>query len=114
MRKVRMAHDSVKPEEIGARLILLREALGFSTSAAFARHVELTPQALNNYERGIGRPDLDAALKIVRRTRVTLDWVYAGEDSGLSVELARLLNAAEERLAASARASKRRARPARG
>lgn len=108
-----MALNNVKPVDIGARLVLLREALGFPTSAAFARHVDLTPQALNNYERGLGRPDLDAALKIVQRTRVSLDWIYRGEDAGLSVELARLLNEAEERLAASAVRPSRRGRPAR-
>lgn len=99
--------------KIGTRLQILRKALGFPTAAAFARHVGLTPQALSNYERGVGRPDLDAALKIVQRTRVSLDWIYRGEDSGLSVELARLLIDAEEQLSALAAQPARRGRPRR-
>ncbi|MGB3026902.1 helix-turn-helix transcriptional regulator [Paradevosia shaoguanensis] len=88
-----MDHDLLKPAAIGGRLIKLRTALGVPTSAAFAAMVEITPQALNNYERGRGRPNLDQALRIVAKTGVTLDWIYLGEISGLSVRLAQVLAA---------------------
>lgn len=77
--------------EIGKRLIMLREALGYIERGAqseFAAHIGLTPQQLNNYERGLKRPEITQAIKICTRTGATLDWIYRGEWAGLPNDLA--------------------------
>jgi len=51
------------PEEIGSRLVELREALGRS-QAAFARLAGISPQSLLNWEKGNNRPSIDMAYKI--------------------------------------------------
>lgn len=67
---------------IGRRLRETREALGMN-QASFARLVKISPQAINNYERGYQRPHLDQAFLICRATGATLDWIYMGDPSGL-------------------------------
>lgn len=69
-------------KDIARRLITLREALGHNQSA-FAALVEVSQPAMNNYEKGIRRPDLDVAINIQLRTGVTLDWIYLGKRDGL-------------------------------
>lgn len=76
--------DPTHPREIGKRLTLLRQLSGEPTQASFARSIGITPQALNNYERGVGRPEFTVALKIVLRCGVTLDYLYRGETGGLT------------------------------
>lgn len=65
---------------------MLREALGYN-QVAFANLVEISQPAMNNYERGIRRPDLDQAIKIQLRTGATLDWLYLGKRDGLPAHL---------------------------
>lgn len=72
---------------IGERIIQTREALDMS-AADFARFVGFSTQALSNYETGYRRPQLDQAVQIVRRTGVTLDWIYFGLRSGLPMRIA--------------------------
>lgn len=72
---------------IGERIIQTREALEMS-AADFARFVGLSTQALSNYETGYRRPQLDQAVQIVRRTGVTLDWIYFGVRAGLPMRIA--------------------------
>jgi len=91
MQTPAMAEEARTPKDIGRRLVLLRHALNDPTSAAFAERVGITPQSMNNYERGVRRIELDKALQIVTRTGVTLDWIYRGEKSGLSTHLFSLL-----------------------
>ncbi len=61
---------------------MTREALD-EGQASIARYLEITPQRLNNYERGIRPLDIDLADRLVDRWKVTLDWLYRGDDSGL-------------------------------
>ena len=68
--------------DIAKRIVALRTALGLNQSA-FASLIEISQPAMNNYERGIRRPDLDVAVKIHQRTGITLDWLYLGNRSGL-------------------------------
>jgi transcriptional regulator with XRE-family HTH domain len=94
-----MAEDT-SLRAIGERIRLTRVALGYPTSIGFARIVGLTQQALNNYEQGIRRPDLDKALLICRATGVTLDWLYRGDPSGLPLRLSqKILGTPEARRA---------------
>lgn len=77
---------------IGERIVQTREALDMS-AADFARFVGFSPQALSNYEVGLRRPNLDQAVQIVRRTGVTLDWIYFGVRAGLPMRIAMKLPA---------------------
>jgi len=84
-------------DEVADRLRCLREATGYTHSAAaFARWLDITEQAWNNYERGRRRIELDQAMKIVTRTGVSLDWIYRGLEHTLPVNVAeRLRNRAQ-------------------
>lgn len=54
----------------------------------FASMVGISQPALNNYLKGLRRPDIDVAIAIQTRTGATLDWIYLGDRSGLPVRLA--------------------------
>lgn len=88
------AHVSTDRRAIGARITLLREALN-KTQSEFARMLGKSQQLVSNYERGHRRPELDEAFVIVRKTGVTLDWIYFGDRAGLSVRISDLLDKAE-------------------
>lgn len=45
--------------------------------------MEIAPQRLNNYEAGLRPLDIDVAKRMVERWRLTLDWLYLGDDSAL-------------------------------
>jgi DNA-binding XRE family transcriptional regulator len=88
-----MASEPVSIEDIAARLAQLRESFPEMNQAAFASYLGMTAQAWNNYERGLRRPDLATALKICQRVPgLTLDWIYRGEEGGLSARLLRQLS----------------------
>ncbi len=72
-------------EAIAQRLVAVREAWPQPNQAAFARFLELTPQNVNNYEKAVSRPNIDAALAYVRKTGITLDYIYRDNRAGLSV-----------------------------
>ncbi len=55
--------------------------------SAFAELVGITQPAMSNYMKGLRRPQLDEAMKIVAKTGVTLDWIYLGDRSGLPSRL---------------------------
>lgn len=55
--------------------------VGFSTL------VGISQPALNNYLKGLRRPDLDVAIAIQSKTGATLDWLYLGARSGLPARL---------------------------
>jgi DNA-binding XRE family transcriptional regulator len=76
--------------DIARRLVVLRDALGHNQSS-FAKLVEITQPAMNNYESGLRRPSLEVAIKIRVKTGVTLDWVYLGQREGLPARLLSLL-----------------------
>jgi len=73
-------------KQAGRRLVLTREALDLG-QAELARHLKITPQRLNNYERGLRPFDLDLAKEMVRRWKLTLDWLYLADDSNLPKRL---------------------------
>lgn len=73
--------------EQGRRLVITRQALQ-QDQAELARFLRISPQRLNNYERGVRPLDIDLAKDMVRRWKLTLDWIYLGDDSGLPKALA--------------------------
>lgn len=78
------------PLAIGKRLRLTRQALDL-TQAAFCRAAKVSPSAYNQFEKGLTRPSIDAALALCQAYRqhsITLDWIYRGDPSGLRSSLA--------------------------
>jgi transcriptional regulator with XRE-family HTH domain len=82
-----MADDS-SLRAIGSRIEALRLALGYTNATAFARRIGITQTRLANYEAGFRRPNIDAALSIVRETGASLDYIYRGDRSLLPHHLA--------------------------
>lgn len=76
--------------DIAVRLAALVEALGHNQTS-FANLVGISQPALNNYLKGIRRPDIDVAISIQMRTGATLDWLYLGDRSGLPGRLIEIL-----------------------
>lgn len=69
------------------RLAALMTALN-KKQVEFASLIGVSQPALNNYLKGLRRPDIDVAIAIQSRTGATLDWIYLGDRSGLPVRLA--------------------------
>jgi len=76
--------------DIGRRLQALLTALGHNQTS-FAQLVGISQPALNNYLKGIRRPDIDVAIQIQLRTGVTLDWLYLGDRAGLPSRMMEVL-----------------------
>lgn len=74
-------------EAIAARLVATREALGLNQRQLCER-ADLAPNTYNQWERARGRPDLDGALALCEAFGLSLDWIYRGDESRLSHELA--------------------------
>lgn len=79
--------DGRTKRAIGVRLELTRRALGLAQSE-FAERAGLSRNAYNQYETGTNRPQLEAAFKLCDTYRLTLDWIYFGDNSGLRHDLA--------------------------
>lgn len=78
---------------VARRLEQLRKAIGMS-QVEFCELTGIGKTAWNNYERARARISLNEALKVRTKTGATLDWIYAGDQSGLPVQLAKKLQAA--------------------
>ena len=73
-------------EAIAARLLATREALGLN-QRQLCKIADIATNTYNQWENAKGRPDLDGAFKLCDAFRLTLDWVYSGDDSGLPHDL---------------------------
>lgn len=71
---------------IGERLRLTREALG-RNQIEFAKLAKISASAYNQYEKGRIRPSVDAAIAMVDAHKITLDWIFLGDNSGLRANL---------------------------
>lgn len=86
-------------EEIGKRLKWTREALGYS-QAAISREISTDPnfaQVWNNWERGRDRISVDNALTLCAKFKLSLDWIYRGEDGLLPAKLVRAIEEAKSK-----------------
>jgi transcriptional regulator with XRE-family HTH domain len=90
MRENAMADGGRSNPDIAMRLSALMEALG-RNQAAFANLIGISQSALNNYLKGIRRPEIDVAINIQTKTGVTLDWLYLGDRSGLPSKMLEIL-----------------------
>lgn len=79
-------------QDIGARLRLVREALGYGLRE-FARKHQLDPTKLNHWEKGKHYPDPAFIRLLWDEHNVTADWVYLDRKGGLPRELADSLDA---------------------
>jgi transcriptional regulator with XRE-family HTH domain len=77
------------PAAVGRRLRILRYATSTprTTVLEYAKSVGLSRQAWTNYECGIRVPRLEEALKLKRQFGITFDWLYTGDEIGMSDRL---------------------------
>jgi transcriptional regulator with XRE-family HTH domain len=86
-----MADGGEKLSDIGERIRILREALRYDNASLFAAYVGWSPQQLSNYEKGVKRPEVSMAIRLCKKTGVTLDWIYRGETAGLPLHVANVI-----------------------
>lgn len=99
-----MAYGS---KEIGERINRLWRAMDYESASAFARALDVSPARLLNVEGGLPL-SIDMAQTIVRVVPGTsLDWLYNGVETGLTVGL-------RQKLASVGPKSKQRRRPSGG
>jgi transcriptional regulator with XRE-family HTH domain len=72
------------------RIGALMRAMGHNQTS-FAILIGVSQPALNNYLKGLRRPDLDSALRISAKTGATLDWLYQGNRGTLPAHLLSIL-----------------------
>ena len=79
------AEDAAMPQPtsvIAKRLEATREALGLS-AAELCRQIDIKPNRWSQYESGERRITEEVASRLCDRFRLTLDWIYRGDASGL-------------------------------
>lgn len=90
----RTTADEMRPERIGYRLMLLREALGLSKSE-MADHLEIERTYWSRFEGGKRSVTDVVAAALVERFGVTLDFLILGRWDGLPVGLAAKMRSVE-------------------
>lgn len=78
--------DKKMAAQIGARLLALRLASGM-TQSQFAKRIGVPQPSYNHWETGRRMLAPKHAISICIETRVTLDYLYLGDASGLPVRL---------------------------
>lgn len=73
---------------IAHRLRATREALQL-TPSQFADGAGIKRNTYSQWEAAKGRPQLDQAMALCAKYRLTLDWIYFGNTDGLPMNLAR-------------------------
>lgn len=73
---------------IAHRLRVTREALQL-TPSQFADGAGIKRNTYSQWEAAKGRPQLDQAMALCQKYRLTLDWIYFGVADGLPLNLAR-------------------------
>lgn len=105
IEKVRRTHSKLN-EKYGLALDAhhadcarrIRALIKMSTfhQAQFARHVGVSITQINNLVKGVSRPSVDAAIAIIRAMPgTTLDYIYLGNKSGLSMAASQAIIKAE-------------------
>lgn len=71
---------------VSKRLKMLRKyhELG---QTEFAAKANVLRTAYANWEKGLSMPDISAGISICTTYKVTLDWIYMGDPSGLKVDM---------------------------
>lgn len=87
--------DGLNTTEIGRRLKATRKALGLNATE-FSGRAGIKQNAYSQYETGERMLTLTSAVKLAAEHRLTLDWLYRGDASGLPHGLAKKLMAPVE------------------
>jgi transcriptional regulator with XRE-family HTH domain len=90
-----MARPRVDPTQVKAiaqRLLSLREALGY-TQKFMGELIGVSGNAWQNWEAGVKRINVDAAVRLCKKANVTLDWIYLGDEQVLRPDLVHKLHA---------------------
>lgn len=74
-------------EEVASRLAIAIEALGI-TQVQAARDMDIIPQRLANWVKGLYLPDPYRLFLFYQARRVTPDWIWLGDQGGLSARVA--------------------------
>lgn len=82
--------DTESREAIAARLKATRLALGLS-QVELCKRADVATNTYNQWEKDAQRISIDGALNLCRAFRITLDWIYRGDASGLPFDLASAL-----------------------
>lgn len=72
-------------EAVSERLRLLRQVVSGESQTAFSARIGIDPKRWNNFERGMPLSKEVAILLVKKFPDVTLDWIYLGNENGLSV-----------------------------
>ncbi len=101
MLSVPKMRDAAWNKQIGERLALTREALGYPTQSAFVDAIQgifpVSQQRWNAYERGRERITVPVALALCVRFDITLDWIYRGRRGDLPLRLAERITEVEKK-----------------
>jgi len=97
--------DPAAIPEIARRLRLLRKAVADNITQ-LSIQTGITRSAWSNYENGLSRIGVDAAMKL-RIYGATLDWIYFGDEEFLRAGLRERIKAEAEKEAAEEPGSKR-------
>ena len=72
----------------GLRLKAARLVLGVERQDVMANVLGVQPSAYNNWEKGHRLPDVAAMVRLLNRSGVSLDWIFAGELRSMPFDLA--------------------------
>ena len=86
-----MPHGQTK-KEFGRRLRMARVAAGFATGRAFAEALGEHEDTVNTWELGKRYPAVATLHRVTTMLKVTSDYLYWGEESGLTIETQRRLS----------------------
>lgn len=104
--------DGTTYREIGDRLRRAMQQAGYKSAAALARALNEEESRVRNWVNGHARLPIDEAQRLKRLLRVSLDWIYEGDPSGLPQALyAALVGIEVANGPARKRAKKHKARP---
>lgn len=81
------------------RLRLARIASGYLTARAFAEQLGIDQNTYTPYERGRSYPSAHTLAQIRALTKVTMDWLFLGDESHLPLQVYRALQETEKALA---------------
>lgn len=74
--------------EMGRRLRAVRRALDFHVQKEFADLLGVSPERYNQWEKGRRLPDIYALVRLKDKLGISIDYIVAGDRSGLPVRLA--------------------------
>lgn len=83
-------------EGFGVRLATARIAAGYKTRKALSDAIDVDQNTYSPWERGRSLPSAKELLKLRRALRISLDWLLIGDDTHLTLETYRRLEAAQE------------------